>query len=353
MLLFTVQCSEDDPAPLISLSGTITYPGTSGNLAAGGAIVYLAKTAGALEYDYSTIADASGNYSFDNLEAGTYYLNANYYTGNANARLEGLYFNAGDDILVTVEAIDVTQSFTLVSIGQVMDAVSVNYDGLEGGAGNTGDWDLDGNHTSLDFAFFYGAENAEFTGSFDRITNLVINVDPTSLSTSSIVAEIDLLSVNTGKRGGRDPLWDGEYNALTESTVFVETNCIARTFGIYEDGAFPSTVTDPNRYAKFESTSIEAYGDGFIAKGNMTFSAVMLENPSSPYDLNNNPNTPVTKSVSIIFKYRSGYEDANRFYSSFEGKMIFNARSDFNIFSSAVSTQPVNVYMNIQLRKNK
>ncbi|HEX9649380.1 MAG TPA: YceI family protein [Cyclobacteriaceae bacterium] len=356
LLLLTVRCSDDDPAPLLSISGTVTYPGISGNTAAGGSVVLLAKTANALEYNFTSIADASGNYIFDNLEAGTYYLNANYYTDNQNlgARLEGVNFNAGDDIEVVIGGVDVTENITLVSVGQTMaSAMDINYDGREGGAGNATEWEFDPNHTTVDFAFDFKEENSEFTGSFGRVTKLILNLDPASLSTSSLMAEVDLMSVNTRTRGGRDPLWDGEFNALTESTVFTETNCIATTFGIFADATFPATVTDPQRYASFTSTSVEPYGDGFIAKGNLSFSAVMSTTPSSPYGITNNPNTMVTKAAQIVFKYRTGTEDATRFYASFEGKMIMNAKADFNIFSSNIVDEPIKVYVNIQLRKNK
>lgn len=356
VLLFTVRCSEDDPVPLVSLSGTVTYPGTSGSSAAAGAVVLLATTSDALEYDFSTVADATGNYSFNNLEPGTYYLNANYNSANTNAgaRLDGVNFSGGDDTEVVVGETDVTQAITLVSLGQTLpNAFAVDYDGREGGTSNTGDWDFDANHTTVDFAFDYKDNNAEFSGSFGRVTKLVMDLDATSLSTASIEAEVDLLSVNTRTRGGRDPLWDGEYSALTESTVFDETNCIASTFGIYADGDLPNTVTDPQRYASFASTSIEMYGDGFIANGNLTFSADMSESPANPYGITNNPNTTVTKPAKIIFRHKVGTEDATRFYTSFEGRLLIDAKSDYNIFSSNIGDRQVSIYMNVQLRKNK
>lgn len=357
ILFITVRCSDDDPAPLATLSGTVMYPGINGSTPAGGAVVLLATTADALEYDYYTVADASGNYSFKNLEAGTYYMNANFATNNTNstgARLEGVNFNAGDDVAVTVGATDLSQGLTLVSAGQTLsNTFAVNYDGREGGAGNTGDWDFDGTHTTVDFAFEYKDNNAEFTGSFGRVTKMVLNLDASNLGSASLEAEVDLLSVNTRTRGGRDPKWDGEYGALTESTIIEETNCIATTFGIFADADVPSVVTDPQRYAKFVSTSIEAYGDGFIAKGNLTFSADMVESPGSPYGITNNPNTAVTKPAQIIFKHREGTEDATRTYVSFEGKMEIKAKADFNIFTSNVGDQTVAIYINAQMRKNK
>jgi len=356
LLLTTTRCS-DDSVSYYSISGTITYPGESGSANAAGAVAYLAKTSGG-PYDMSTVADADGLYTFDNMEAGTYYLNASYYTDNNNtgARLEGVVFTTGGDIEVVVGSANVTENVTLVSSGQTTtDVIDLDYDARDAGraTADLGTWTFDGNHSVTEFAFDFDEGNAEFTGSFSRVTKAEFNFDPANLSASSISGEIDLLSVNTRTRGGRDPLWDGDYSTLNDATVFTETNCVAHTFGIWEDATLPATVTDPQRYASFASTSIEKYGDGYIAKGNMTFSAVMDEAPATAYGVSNNPNTSITKPVSIIFKYRPGWQDNTRYYSSVEAKMVFDAKADFDIFSGHVLDQQVKVYLNIQMRKNK
>ena len=62
------------------ISGSVTHDGT----ALPGAIVYITfdATSATDKYDYSTLTDASGNYSFEGLAKGDYYLDAEYTDSN-------------------------------------------------------------------------------------------------------------------------------------------------------------------------------------------------------------------------------------------------------------------------------
>src|SRR5690242_5025782 len=93
LLLFVTRCSKtNDAAPLVGISGKVTFTNMNGQTAnAAGAVVYIAKSATATTtYDQNTTAGADGSYSFSNLPAGDYYLNCIYDSDNKNtsARME-------------------------------------------------------------------------------------------------------------------------------------------------------------------------------------------------------------------------------------------------------------------------
>ena len=346
--LFVVRCSKSsDPAPLVSISGQVTYTDLTGATAnAAGAVVYLAKSStSTTNYDQSTIAGADGSYTFPNLSAGSYYLNSVYQTDNKNlnARLDGVKFTTASGYQVTLASTNATQDMGLVSAGQTgTEVVQVSYQwdpasGTSGAYTNTGAWTFDNIHSPVQFQTPYEGAEADFKGSFIQTAALSINFDAANLASSSIVASVDLLSVNTGTPGGRDAMLTTAGGTFQNAATFVKgkLGCIATTFGIAADDAAadPNVVsTDVDRYATFTSTSIEKYGDGYIAKGNLKFHMV-------------------TMPVVLMFKYITPVTISTKKYVSFEGKMTLKAKTDFGITATNIGADLMTIYITVNLNK--
>lgn len=326
MLGIVVQCSEDDPVPLSSITGTVTYPNGAGTqVAAEGAVVTLFSTTPVV--NMQTTTDANGKYTFSQLGAATYTLSAYYDTDNKNAtaRLDNLRFTvAATDVEVTSQS--VTQDLALVSSGQTgIQAIDINFGWNNGTSSyvNSGTWAYDRTHSPLSFEFPYRNNVAEFGGAFSQLASINVNFDPANLSTSTITTSVDLASIDTRSSGGRDPLLDnmnmGGASAATfnPNSIFTQLGCIMGTFGITASGTLPTTITDTDRYATFTSTSIIAYGDGYLAKGNIAFNAV-------------------TKPAEIWFKAMTPYVSGTTTYSGFEGR-FYMGKADFNISSGSVA----------------
>ena len=347
-MIFVVRCSDDAPAPLVKISGKVTFTNAVGQTAnAAGAVVYLAKSAVATTtYDQTAIADATGAYSFSNLSADSYYVNATYKTDNKNltARLEGMSFTTTAGAIVAVSNVDVTQDLTLVSIGQsgsTIEALVSNYTWTGSAFANTGAWIFDAVHSSLQFEFPFRGTQGDFSGGFSQINKFVVSFDPANLASSTINVEVDLASINTRTPGGRDNRTTvadtPSFNPLTQ---FTELGCIAGTFGITANNAAPTDAVpqaitvDTDRYAKFASTSIAKYGDGYVAKGNLIFNGF-------------------TVPIELSFKAIPAWLDAsnNRKYSGFEGKFLMAAKKDFGITSSNVADAILKIQTGIVLYK--
>jgi polyisoprenoid-binding protein YceI len=318
---------------------------------AAGAVVYLAKSATATTtYDQSTIAGSDGSYTFSNLAPGNYYLNCVYDTDNKNtsARIEGVRFTTASGYQVTLGSKATAQDMSLVSTGSSLAAqniqVAYQWDPTaSSGAGNytnTGAYSFDNIHSPVQFNFPYQGQEAQFAGSFVQTASLQLNFNSANLASSSIVATVDLASVNTGTPGGRDnmPATVTATNEFTSGTKFTKLGCIMGTFGITADVGTTTpniTLTGTNRYATFTSTSISTYGDGYVAKGNLAF------------------NTK-TVPVAVIFKYINPYVNTsvtpNKTYIGFEGKMVMNAKNDFAISSSSVGDTVI-IYITVNLFK--
>ncbi len=321
VLGLVVQCS-DDPAPidLSTISGKVTYPDANGaQIAAPGAVVTLFSTTPVVNME--TIADADGNFSFENLVAATYTLAAYYDTDNSNnaGRLSGLRFTI-DATEVAITNADATQDLALVSSGQTgIPVIDINL-GWDGASFvNSGSWAYDQTHSPIAFEFPYRDNVAEFVGGFSQVSKLEVNFDPANLSTSSIVAEVDLASVNTRSLGGRDPKLVGGANAFNPNSMVETMGCIMGTFGVSADGTLPAKISSTARYATFTSTSIVAYGDGYLAKGDLQFNGV-------------------TKPVEMWFKAVVPWNNGAPtpvLYSGFEGR-FYMGKTDFNVGSSSV-----------------
>lgn len=322
--IFLVKCNDDDSVTLYDVTGKVTYPDFSGSATdAAGAIVYLGTTEGSMAYEASALADANGNYKFANLTAGDYFIWANYDTKNRNlenARVAStLFISAQNPVAVSAAS---TLNVELVSMGQE-EAEAVNtYEG--------GDWNSDLSHSNVDFEFPYDADNATYTGRFAEF-EFAANFDPANLGSSEITGTIDVLSIKTNSPGGRDALYnaDGTFWQDPETDEY-DLGCVSGTFGV-------SSPEDDTRYATFTSSSIEAYGDGYLAKGNMNFNGS-------------------TSNINFFFKFIPGFTGTNRQgvetqFSSFEGFFDFAALADFGIESSHVQEEDVTVRISYQVTK--
>lgn len=328
VIIITVRCSDEDPTPAVSLfniTGNVTYPDMAGaSQSAAGGVVYLVKntTTASTSYDLTSVVNAAGTYTFEGLEAGDYFMFCNFNTENENipgGRVEGINFDSGDGILFSISDANVTQNITLVSAGQ---ASTMAVDTREGG-----DWEFDFSHSNVDFEFPYDANNASYTGRFDQFS-IAINFDPANLATSSIDAEIDLLSVNTSSPGGRDSFYD-------DAMQVWDYGCLAGTFGVDIVDDLPVETT---RMATFTATGFEAYGDGYVTTGTFTFNGT-------------------SNQETLFFRFIEGFEGENRQgvqtrYSSFEGKLIFAALNDYGVESSHLLGENVTVYVSNQVTKS-
>ena len=361
LALFTfVECDKTEPVSLSTLSGKVTFTNAAGTVAnASGAVVNLEKVSSGTIV--STVANGTGDYSFENLKAGSYKLTSSYYTENKNvaaARLDGLNFATASAVSVSMGSASLTQDLTLVSVGQAgtgIEALSANYQWdpnfidpatqtPKPSYQNTGIWTYDATHSPVTFEFAYRGNEADFSGTFSQASKFNVSVDPANLAAASIDVEIDLTSVDTRSPGGRDPRLDNMDQPLFSPTaMFTELGCIMGTFLINVDDttkalsdAAPQmiSVDAADRYAKFTSTNVSAYGDGFVAKGNLVFHRR-------------------TKPVELWFKIVPKWYDASnkRYYSGFEGKFLMNAKTDFGIVSSSVNDAIIKIYISTVLYK--
>ncbi len=347
LLIVSVRCSNNDPAPtptpLLVVSGNVTYTNAAGTSAnAPGAVVSLISSTETL----TAVTDANGKYHFSNVLTGSYTLTSTYFTDNKNisGRLDGLTFNTFEPVAVEVAAADVVKDLTLTSAGQTgIEILDANYvwDTPTSKYVNTGSWLFDGAHSPINFEFPYRDNDADFNGGFSQLSKAVITFNPDNLAASSINVEVDVASINTRAPGGRDNTTTNMVNPVfSPITSFIKLGCIMGTFGITADGGTPTDVaplpitTNTKRYAQFVSTSIEKLGDGYVAKGNLTFLGI-------------------TKATDIWFKGVPSWTDAsnNRRYAGFEGRFIMNAKADYGVTSSSVNDAALKIQISIVLYK--
>lgn len=348
LFVFIVRCSKSsDPAPsIVKVSGSVTYTNAAGaSASAPGAIIYLANSTDTL----SATANKSGQYQFLNIKAGAYKMTGKFLTSNTNssARLDGLTFTTLTPVEVTVGSSDMTKDIPLTSAGQsgvvainlnyAWDAASSSYKQPTLAAGV---WNFDNAHSPVSFEFPYRGNEGTFTGIFAQTDKCVITFDPNNLAGSSIDVEVDLASVDTRTPGGRDNIMSnmdfGAGAAFTPASTFTKLGCIAGTFGITADAALPSTITtNTKRYAQYKSTSIAKLGDGFVAKGNLTFYGK-------------------TVATDLWFKGVPEWKDApitgtanGRTYAGFEGLFKVKASADFGVLSGSVNDATVTIHVTI------
>jgi polyisoprenoid-binding protein YceI len=345
VFLAVVRCSEDksDPVVLGTLSGTAFYPNSAGtDVAAPGAFVTLLSGASTVQV---VVADNTGKFTFPELAAGAYSLSATYYAEptHTGGRLSGLNFSTASDVAVTMTSADLTTDLDLVTVGQTgadLDVIDINYawDGVSAFA-QTGVWTYDATHSPVNFEFAYRGKEADFTGTFSQLNKVDINFDAANPTAASINVSVDLMSFDTRSPGGRDPRTtvadNPPFNPLTQ---FTEYGCIVNsTFGITtDDGVAPTdgtpktVTTDIDRYATFVSTSVDKYGDGYIAKGNLVFHAF-------------------TVPIEMWFKQVPAWTDVsnNRRYTGFEGKFLMDAKNKWGVTSSSLNDAIVRMQISL------
>jgi polyisoprenoid-binding protein YceI len=320
-----VRCSEDEPDPTFTISGNVTYPDFNGTMqpAAGGLAFLASSSEATTEYDQVAIVDEAGNYSFKNLLPGDYFVFCTYDNKNSNlpnARVERAIFTDQGVEIVLVDT-DVIHDFPFESTGQET-AMAVD-------VSENGEWSFDRTHSNVDFDFPYDEHNGLFTGRFTGF-DIVTVFDPANLAASSITASVDLLTINTNKPGGRDPLYNSDGSFYQNTDDSYSLGCISGYFAV--DG-----IESNNRTSTFTSTTIEEYGDGYLAKGDLTFRGV-------------------TSSVNFFFQFQPGYQAPNRSqvltqYSSFEGYFDMAAKSVFGLESGHVGEADVTIRVTQQVTK--
>jgi hypothetical protein len=353
-LMFTfmavVQCSDKSStvAPsLFDLTGIVNYPNSSGAATpAVKATVTLLTPASTV---LVTLTDDTGKYTFANLENGAYSLSASYFAlpTHTGGRLDGLNFETAADASITIASADIAQNLELTSTGQSgtsIEAIDLNYTWSGTAYVNSGTWTYDGSHSPVAFEFPYRGQEADFVGAFSQLSKMIVNFDPASPATGTIDVEVDMMSVNTRALGGRDPLTGNPPAAnpvFSPNTLFSTMGCISGTFGVTADGALPSVIVNDNadRYAQFKvlAGGISKYGDGFIAKGNITWRGFTI-------------------ATEMWFKVVPKWQDApsagngttnNRFYSGFEGKFLLDPYNKYNIRSGSVNEAILRIQISI------
>lgn len=333
-----LRCSEDTPveASLYSISGNVTLPGSE---LAEGALVFLTNSPTATSPLDVTVSNELGAYAFGNLKDGEYYIYSNYNTFNTNSggRFDGIKFSS-ESVMVNVAGANATHNVALVNSS----AAGVNIKTDDG-------WRTDKSHSEVVFEFPYREVNGTFSGRF-KTYDFIFDFDDSNLGASSITATVSLLSVETGQPGR-----DGYYTTASKITdpqsphytggdsldidgnpvpAWYSSGCLANTIGATSGRGFDTVLS--NWESTWTSTSIERYGDGFKAVGNMSFNGNSL---------------PVT----VFFTFLDGYSSTNSQgvttqYSSFEAMFEFKAESEFGISASQVD-DVVTVWTSVQVNK--
>ncbi len=358
-LLFTfltvVRCSDSkttEPTPLGTLSGTVSYPNSSGTaVAAPGAFVTLLTGTSQV---MQVVTDNTGKYSIPNLAAGSYSLSASSFVlpTNTGGRLDGLNFATAADETVTMGSTSITQDLSMVNTGQTgssIEAIDLNYTWTGSAYANAGTWTYDGTHSPITFEFPYRGNEADFAGAFAQLSKALISFDPANPAAGTIDVEVDMLSVNTRAAGGRDPVIQNganevgtpnnyQFNPLSVISVM---GCISGTYGITADGTLPSVIVNDNgdRYAQFKvlAGGIAKYGDGYVAKGNLTWRGFTV---------------PTEMWFKVVPKWLDAPSTGNgttnnRFYSGFEGKFLMDPYNKFNIRSGSINEAILRIQISV------
>jgi len=276
--VFLTQCDKETETPAANVTGKITL---DGGTVANGAIVVISSAPNAATVIAKTVTDELGMYSFLGIDNGTYYISARYEPGNNNnLKSTGTVILTGIEVEVEVSG-DQVADITLAGTGSASPPCAHGRDGITGCIGGTFGVDLNPADT-VDAYCQDGTLNADWPNesleSFD--------------------------------------LW-GDQSA----TSYMKQSSIVGSTGV----------------ATFESTFVEAYGTGYLAKGNFTFMGV-------------------TKAVDMYFSYIEGYQGTDRGgnnvqYSSFYGTFKFAALADFGVSSGHVGNADINVSLAVQFNK--
>lgn len=342
--ILLTECKKDETTYGI-LDGAVTLDGTP----ADGAIVTLSTEANAANVIARVVADASGVYSIMGVEAGTYYLNAIWEPSNNNNLLKSTntVILTGVETEVSVDG-DMTQD---VALAGAVSGGNVVFDAA--------DWTWDNTHSTIEFEFPYDAFNAVFTGHFATVGFDELYFDEANPENTSIKAWVDVTSVETGSASppcghGRDGITGcigGTFGVEFDPADTVDAYCTNGTLvsnwpneelvvhDLWGDGSETTymkqhAVVGNSGVATFKSTSVTAYGTGYLAKGDLDFAGS-------------------STTVDLYFNFVEGYEKESNSskYSSFYGWFKMAAATDFGIVSGHVGDADVTVKISAQYNR--
>lgn len=336
----TVTVTVHDTLKGKAISGLVTYPDYTGTAAqAKGAVInlYVGSSVSGSPVA-TTFADANGSYSLPYLLPGSYFLTAKYNTENTNYRyVNGVNFITDPGYAITMGSSNITQNIELVNQAAVgtlkiaLDTITANQ------SYRKVSWEI---HSKLDFAFPDHEGGAILPGGFNvfEVTEFVFNeADPSAIKIDGYVL---LSSVNTF-----EPVRDALAGGCVRKTLCVDT--------LDEFTAVPETDT-----ATFRSTSVEKYGDGYLAHGILKS---FYKHPTGgiyPADTTlgfTGPfNAMIEKPVDMYFVYEGKTKwmaGANYNWAFiFEGQFKFNPKADYYISSSHIGAGDVTVNLHVQMK---
>lgn len=179
-------------------------------------------------------------------------------------------------------------------------------------------WRYDKAHSGVNWKTMYFVDNALLTGKFNT-HHVSIDFDESNPSEGQIEAWVQLSTFNSGEPGRDNP---GKCGPGYMGVDYLDTNYTVN----------PSTDT-----AWFHSTSIQSFGDEYLAQGELTFRGV-------------------TKTQEMYFTYLgqkdySESQDGSNVKAGFIGEFSFLARTDYNVPSTSIADK-VTVTINVNMRKN-
>jgi len=344
MGVFFTQCDKETSTPAAKVTGKITL---ASGAVADGAVVVISSEPNAATVIARTITDELGMYSFLGIENGTYYMSARYEpSNNNNLKSMGTVVLTGKEVEVTVSG-DQVADITMAGMVSSGDGVVSLSDG----------WIWDNTHSTIGFDFPYDEFNGLFKGHFSRAGFDVLEFDEMDPAATKIKAWVDITSIETGSASppcghGRDGITgciSGSFGVDLDVADTVNAFCQDGTlltnwpneskenYDLWGDQSATSymkqsAIIGSTGVATFESTSVEAYGTGYHAKGDFTFMGV-------------------SKSVDMYFSYIEGYSSSSKEYSSFFGTFKFAALADFGVTSGHVGNASINVSLAVQFNK--
>lgn len=180
-----------------------------------------------------------------------------------------------------------------------------------------GSWSYDKSHSGVNWETMYYADNALLTGKFNN-HHVAIEFNEGDPSAGQIDAWVQLSTFNSGEPG-RDGA--GKCGPGYMGVDYLDTNY---------------TVDPSSDTAWFSSTSIEKYGDGYLAKGTLDFRGV-------------------SKEQEMYFTYMgqkdySSEQDGSNVKAGFIGEFSFLARTDYGVPSSSIADK-VSIEVNVNMKK--
>ena len=323
-----------------AISGLVKYPDYNNAMViAKGAVVYLySGTSATGTLVGTTFADASGKYTFSHLAAGSYFLTSKYNTENSNFKnINGINFVTNPGYGVSLADVDLTKDIDLVSYVSAPTSLNISLDSTQNGYRQV-TWEI---HSKMDFTFPDHVTGAELPGGFNvfKVDRFAFDAANPTSTKNHISGYVTLSSINTFEPV-RDELAEG---------------CVRKTLGV--DTLNATTPIPETDTARFTSTSIERYGDGYLAHGTLTaFYKSDGNTPGYPIDSANGYTGPynqmVTKNCDLYFVYQghnlypSGANYKRCFI--FEGQFVIKPLTDYYISSSHFGTGDILVRTHVQ-----